>query len=638
MKLDKKTIAKREQELENAKAYLKQEFVGIDDIIDKFINSVKIWYIIPEILTRPVIINLWGITGVGKTDLVRKFVKAIEFNDRFTEIQMDSREGSTNIEDYLESTFESNEVQGILMLDEIQRFRSIKDNGEENNSNKFQDLWMLLSDGTFQSNAKIKQQLMQMLLEDKYWAEREDEGDDDDEDEDPTEKKRTKPKKMVFQTSYWEASRIKRLLKLSESVDEIMKWDEAKKIKVVKERLNSGETYEGKKYSKLLIIISGNLDEAFTMADQVNDADMDADVYHEYSKSIDIITIKGALKSRFKPEQIARLGNIHIIYPIPSRAAYESIIKQKVDSILTHIKETNDIDIQVDDSVLKAIYNNGVFPTQGVRPVISTVSSMLENSLPKFIFEYLNTKTKEPILLSFADGQLYSKIGKKVVKYDVPTVLDDIKEAQSDDDRALVAVHEAGHAVLYALLFKTVPTQIVVSTTDEYSDGFVGVHPMVGSKKQLLKDVKVTLGGRIAEDLVFGGDYISSGAYGDLYHATQTIGQLVRDYAMDDSNLGVFQPLPKNNGTYKVSLEETDVVIESTLKRLYKETEVLLRDNMDFLMDVTQALMEKSSLTQQEFKKIAEKYIDDKVVIINAGESLQENYAKKLKKFIKGRK
>jgi cell division protease FtsH len=637
MKLDKKIIAKRERELEAASAYLKQEFVGIDDIIDKFINSIKIWYIIPEILTRPVIVNLWGITGVGKTDLVRKFVKAIEFNDRFTEIQMDSREGSTNIEDYLESTFESNEVQGILLLDEIQRFRSIKDNGEENNSNKFQDLWMLLSDGTFQSNAKIKQQLMQMLLEDKFWSERSDDDENDDDDDEPVDKKK-KVRKHTFHTSYWEASRLKRLLKLTDSVDEIMKWDEVKKLKVVKDCLNSGETYEGKKYSKLLIVISGNLDEAFTMADQVNDADMDADVYHEYSKSIDIITIKGALKSRFKPEQIARLGNIHIIYPIPSRAAYESIIKQKVESILNHINETNGIKIEVDDSVLKAIYNNGVFPTQGVRPVISTVSSMLENSLPKFIFEYLNSNSKEPIFLKFEDGQLISKIGKKVIKYDVPTVLDDIKESQSDDDKALVSVHEAGHAVLYALLFKTVPTQIVVSTTDEYSDGFVGVHPMVGSKKQLLKDVKVTLGGRIAEELVFGGDYISSGAYGDLYHATQTIGQFIRDYAMDESNLGVFQPLPKNNGTYKVSLEETDVVIETTLKRLYKETEELLRNNMDFLMEVTEELMKKSSLTQQEFKKIAEKYVDDKVVIINAGESLQENYAKKLKKFIKGRK
>jgi cell division protease FtsH len=636
MKLDKKIIAKREQELEHAKAYLKQEFVGIDDIIDKFINSVKIWYIIPEILSRPVIINLWGITGVGKTDLVRKFVKAIEFNDRFTEIQMDSKEGSSNIEDYLESTFESNEVQGILMLDEIQRFRSIKDNGEENNSNKFQDLWMLLSDGTFQSNAKIKQQLMQMLLEDKYWSERVD--DEDDDDEDLSEKKKNKPKKMTFQTSYWEASRIKRLLKLTDTVDEIMKWDEVKKLNVVKERLNSGETYEGKKYTKLLVVISGNLDEAFTMAEQVNDADMDADVYHEYSKSIDIITIKGALKSRFKPEQIARLGNIHIIYPIPNRAAYESIIKQKVDAILNNIRDSYNIDIQVDASVLKAIYDNGVFPTQGVRPVISTVSSMLENSLPKFIFEYLSVKSKDQILLSFKDGQLFSKIGKKIIKYDVPTVLDDIKESQTEDDKALVSVHEAGHAVLYALLFKTVPTQIVVSTTDEYSDGFVGVHPMVGSKRQLLKDVKVTLGGRIAEELVFGGDYISTGAYGDLYHATQTIGQYVRDYAMDESNLGVFQPLPKNNGTYKVGLEETDTIIETMLKRLYKDAEVLLANNMDFLMEVTEELMKKSSLSQKEFKKIAEKYIDGKVVIVNAGEALQENYAKKLNKFIKGRK
>ena len=76
--------------------------------------------------------------------------------------------------------------------------------------------------------------------------------------------------------SYWEASRFKRILKLTESVGEIMKWGQEKKMELIKEKLNSSETYEGKKYSKLLIIVSGNLDEAFTVATNVGDADRDA--------------------------------------------------------------------------------------------------------------------------------------------------------------------------------------------------------------------------------------------------------------------------------------------------------------------------------------------------------------------------
>lgn len=640
MKLDKNLIEERERKLEEARQSLKSQFIGIDEIIDKFINSVKIWYVIPEIQSRPLIINLWGITGVGKTDLVRKFMKAIELTDKFTEIQMDSKDGTATIEDYLENIFESPDTQGVLLLDEIQRFRTIKDNGEESASSKFQDLWMLLSDGTFQSNSKIKQDLLRMILEDDYWAERSESDDEDDEEDNNKKGKKVKVKKRYL-TSYWEASRMKKLLKLTEPINEIMSWDKIKKMELIKDRLSNNDTYEGKKYSKLLIIISGNLDEAFHMADNVNDADRDADVYHEYSKSIDIVKIKGALKYRFKPEQIARLGNIHLIYPIPSKAAYEGIIKQKVNEIITNVKNNNGIQIEVDKSVLDVIYNNGVFPTQGVRPVLSTVSSIIENSLPKFLFELLKSNTEEVIKLSYKDSHIISRINGKLVKYKIPTVLDDIKQKQTDDNKALVAVHEAGHAILYALLFKTVPTQIVASTSNPSADGFIGVHPTIGAKVQLLNDVIVALGGRVAEELIFGKDVISYGASSDLAHATATIANMVRTWALDDSenpNLGYYAPASVNKGAYKFNIEITDDRIEEILKTKYQETIKLIKDNIDFLLEVVDKLMINSVLTQEEFKTIAEKYLNEPISIVNAGEVVEVDYKKRLDKQFKKRK
>lgn len=640
MELNKKIIEKREARLEEARIALKAQFIGIDEIIDKFINSIKIWYIIPEIQSRPLIINLWGITGVGKTELVRKFIKAIDMTDKFTEIQMDSKDGSATIEDYLENTFESEDIQGVLLLDEIQRFRTIRENGEENNSNKFQDLWMLLSDGTFQSNSKVKQELLKMILEDDYWAERghdddDEDGFDDNETEDDKtnsgdKKKNKTPKKRIYLTSYWEASRMKKLLKLTESITEIMKWSKVEKMDIIKSRLKSNDTYEGKKYSKLLIIISGNLDEAFSMADNVNDADRDADVYHEYSKSIDIINIKGALRSRFKPEQIARLGNIHLIYPIPSKAAYYGIIEQKVNDIIRTVKENNGIEIAIDQSVLDVIYKNGVFPTQGVRPVLSTVSSIIENSLPKFLFEHLKSRKKDVIKLSFKDGFMVSKIGKRLVTYAIPTVLDDIKDKQTEDNKALVSVHEAGHAILYALLFKTVPTQIVASTSDEDTGGFVGVHPLIGTKTQILNDVIVSLGGRVAEEVVFGAETISSGASSDLSHSTNMVSNMVRTWAMDDTNFGYYAAPSVNKGGFKFSISKTDNRIEEILKIKYQETQELINKNIKFLLDVAQALMEKSTLTPIEFQKIAKKHMKVTIPIVNAGTTIEVDYKDKL--------
>ncbi len=228
--------------------------------------------------------------------------------------------------------------------------------------------------------------------------------------------------------------------------------------------------------------------------------------------------------------------------------------------------------------------------------------------------------------MSYKDGLITSKIGKKTVSYPIPTVLDDIKEKQSEDNKALVSVHEAGHAILYALLFKTVPTQIVASTYDDEVGGFVGIHPLIGTKSQHLNDIIVSLGGRVAEELVFGKEMISSGASSDLSHSTTIASNIVRTWAMDESNFGYYTAPIVNKGSFKFRIEETDKKIEEILTVKYEETVKLVTKNMPFLLDVANQLMDKSSLTAAEFQEIAKKYMGEVIPIVNAGETLEVNY------------
>ena len=640
---DKKVIKARDKKLEEARVYLKTQFIGIDKIIDKFINSVRIWYILPEIQSRPLVVNLWGITGVGKTDLVRKFVNFIDFSDRFAEIQLDSQDGHATIEDYLENTIDDSEGQGVLLLDEMQRFRTIADNGEEMQSGKYQDVWMLLSDGTFQSNSRIKQELIGMILESAYWEEREEDEDNQASEEalealaegdgknKKKKKKKQKPKTFKYTLSHWEAARLKKILKLTDSLTDIMSLSKEDKLQLIKDKLKNKETYEGKKYSKLLIIISGNLDEAFSMANNVSDSDRDADVYHEFSTTIDIIKIKDALTNRFKPEQIARFGNTHLIYPIPNKKAYYSIIKQKVNDIITKIKDKHKISIIVDSSVHEVIYANGVFPTQGVRPLISTISSILENSLPIFLFEYLDQNIKKPINLYYEGGFLRSKIGTKEVKYLIPRVLDDIKGKKTINDKTVTSVHEAGHAIAYAKLFRTVPTQIVTNTTSQDNSGFVGAHSNLGSKQDLINSVIVAFCGRVAEELIFGKEYVTSGAVGDYQMATGEVCDIVRLYGMDKF-VGFYQPPAVNKGEAKHDINVTDEIIEEILKNLYKEAENIIKTHKDFLVEISSILLEKDTISVDEFKKIASKYIGS-IKIVNPKDSIEVDYNNKFNKF-----
>ena len=80
-------------------------------------------------------------------------------------------------------------------------------------------------------------------------------------------------------------------------------------------------------YSRLLIFVTGNLDELYDhLAEAVEDCDTDADVFHARSRKLSVINVKNALGQRFRPEQIARLGNNHFIYPSLSRASYQRLI------------------------------------------------------------------------------------------------------------------------------------------------------------------------------------------------------------------------------------------------------------------------------------------------------------------------
>lgn len=64
-------ITRRSQHLAAIALELKAELHGIDDVIDRVIESIRAWYVLPQIIKRPVIVSLWGLTGTGKTQLTR---------------------------------------------------------------------------------------------------------------------------------------------------------------------------------------------------------------------------------------------------------------------------------------------------------------------------------------------------------------------------------------------------------------------------------------------------------------------------------------------------------------------------------------------------------------------------------------
>ena len=636
-------IKLRKDKLEEVKIKLKEKFIGIDDVIDKIISSISLWYIMPEVLFKPHIISLWGITGVGKTDLVRTLVKLLEYTDKFIEIQMDmENDYLRNVEDYLERANIENTEPAILLLDEIQRYRTIDEMGGLINNKYFNDIWMLLSDGKFKNNSNRRSQVMDLLLEELYWKdndENDSNGGESVPDEKATKNKKSKPKNKTnvipkirkYNTSYWSANRFKKLLNLSISVEDVMKMNVYERMEIMEDALKMDGLNEGKSYEKLLIFISGNLDSAFKMAEDVDDSESDADIYHEISKRVNIINIKQALSVQFKPEQIARFGNNHIIYPCLNKESYEKIIKLNSEIILNKIYNEHKLSIKLSKNVYDLIYRNGVFPTQGVRPAISTVFNVLGSNLPHFIYLSLISDESE-IFIDYEEDHLFAKIKDNIERKKIVLELDDIRKNKSIDEKTLIMVHELGHALVYALQFNTPPKQININSTN-FSDGFIIKHNSIDNKTFLLKQLTVILAGIAAEEYVFGDEYKTTGGSADINNATDLAGRYVRFYGMDTTISFKMKKESQSPTQANYDVDSTNLIIETLLNTAKEKAHDMLSTNIILFKSLIKKAKELNGMDIRTFVITCKKHnliLDVKEI----NDKLVYGYEKKLNDFL----
>ncbi len=624
-----KKINKRKSELIKISNNLKDKFVGIDHIIDSIIKNINVWYVLPEIIRRPIIINLWGMTGVGKTDLIRNLVREMNLTDKFVEIQMANKASGwkRSIQEHLSGSSINMEDPGILLLDEIQRYRTVDANGGEIHDHDFQDLWMLLSDGVFSNDSSTKEYLLNMIFGDAY-------------QEDMVIKTNTsnsktsnsKKKKRNFHRNYQAATILKKKLKRTEPIEEIMRWTKDKKTEILIEAIDSPDTYQGDNYNKLLIFISGNLDEVYKMASSTDDAEIDADIFHNFSSKINIITVKSALRKRFKPEQISRFGNTHIIYPSLSKGSYKEIIRRKIKEITDDVYKEHKVKIVIDQSVHNFIYRNGVFPAQGVRPVLSTILSTIANSIPIFLLSAIEQK-EDKIEVRYEDKCLMAFVGIKIEKYCVEGDIDKIKKERNIEQKTITSVHEAGHSVAYSKMFELVPTQIVSNNSSNDIGGYIGLHAMVSSKDIIEKQMVVLLAGVAAEELVFGDDKKTSGSKSDLACATGKASMYIREYGMDGYNSVIKNPYSAQGGSsYNFDIKESNSRIESMIIERKKQATELLAQNKTFLIKVVETLIKDGSIKEEKYKELAEEY-GMNLKILSTKDNVCEGYQEKFEAF-----
>ncbi len=185
----------------------------------------------------------------------------------------------------------------------------------------------------------------------------------------------------------------------------------------------------------------------------------------------------------------------------------------------------------------------------------------------------------------------------------------------TDNEKRLTAFHEAGHAVLAKLVNKTSHVHKVSIIPRGRAGGFTMYVPdedkMYTSKNEMLDRIIVMLGGRVAEELTM--EDISTGASSDLQQATKLARQMVTKYGMsdvigpvsynDEEEVFIGRDFAHSKSYSEKTASDIDEEIKHILIMQYKKTEQILTENMDILKRVAEKLLEKETISGEEFEE-----------------------------------
>ena len=199
----------------------------------------------------------------------------------------------------------------------------------------------------------------------------------------------------------------------------------------------------------------------------------------------------------------------------------------------------------------------------------------------------------------------------------------------SEKEKKITAYHESGHAILFHLLPDVGPVHTVsIIPTGMGAAGYTMPLPerdeMFNTRGKMLQNIIVSLGGRIAEELIF--DDITTGASQDIKQATETARAMVTKYGFssklglinyDDSNDEVFigRDLAHSRPYGEDIAGQIDMEVKNIIDECYEKARKIITDNMDVLEKSADLLLEKEKITREEFEALfKDKASDDKTI------------------------
>ncbi len=664
--VSRELITLKNELLNKVKSILKHEFIGIDHLIDELTEAVGFWYLFPDLQDKPLVINLWGMTGVGKTSLIKRLVSLLEMEKSFFMFDLGSRTRySLGIEAVLEEIYENeNGKPLILAFDEFHNARTLNKEGTDNFNSPSRIVWQLLDSGKYQIHPnssqlsalfRVKRDLelclkMGVVVKNGLVTGKKEFFLKNFYDEDPFSVfSKMKRKGQAQEIPFVDSAMYSTIHDLApdlffsknDVIEKLLSMDGFETVELLEKIYQNGISPKWVDCSKSLIFILGNLDEAYHLSGNFN-PDIQPDYLHEQTLKVDVFKIKKALRCRFRSEHIGRLGNIHFLFPAFSKNSFEQLIEQELGKIAKIINSRFSVKLEFEKSVVKMIYDEGVFPTQGTRPVYSTIQQYIKSKLGKIMSQMMIRGLEiDAIKIGFSQEQLtVNYLKKKEIQHSLclPLSLNliKLKSSRKDDAQAITAVHESGHAVISIFLLNSIPELIISSTPEVGQNGFIQSSlqwDYVG-KADIVKRLAMMLGGLVAEKLIFGEENFTSGSENDLQLATQFATEMIKSSGMG-SKLGAFHS--KSPQTFNYLYDRSDDLsteAENLLLDAYRLAENTLKQHQLLLLKMSEFLSDERALTKGQCLKMVNECGYDFPPLEISREREPDFYRKLLKKRI----
>lgn len=188
----------------------------------------------------------------------------------------------------------------------------------------------------------------------------------------------------------------------------------------------------------------------------------------------------------------------------------------------------------------------------------------------------------------------------------------------SDKEKKITAYHEAGHAILFHVLPDVGPVYTVsVIPTGVSAAGYTMPLPekdeMFLTKGRMLQDIMVSLGGRIAEEVIF--DDITTGASSDIKKATEEARRMVTRYGMsdkigvinydhDDDEVFIGRDLAHTKNYSEVMAGEIDREVKGIVDSCYEKAKAIIEEHIEVLHSCAALLLEKERIGRDEFEAL----------------------------------